>query len=492
MFTVLPKNDKRQTLQIIRLFLSVCGYGILFVAYTAGLIAGKVDLSIREFMAFMSVCILINVFFYGLIRSGFNLRFKDPSLTMLQLCVALTVSSYFMIYCYPVRSSMMTGYFMMNLYGMFALSNKEYLFVTILPLLQYGGIILWDTRHPPENFSLQQDIFQWLILAVLLTWQFIVRSYVKNMRDKLRDSTALLQEINEKISKQRDEVQVSRNLQEASLLELKNNHDQIQKANQELLESLHYAELIQRSLLPGMDRLKTGIPNSFFIWMPRDIVGGDIYFTYFDQNGFIIALMDCTGHGIPGAFMTVIAYSQIRKIVLDEACRDPAEILQRLNRSVKTVLKKDSAHSLADDGLDAAICKMNIADKTLIFAGARINLFQVHEGALHTLRGDKQSLGYQDSDVNYYFKNHTVPVTDTDQFYMTSDGFIDQLGGEMRRRLGTKAFGNLLKENAGKSFETQRERFFHAFFHYKGDHEQQDDVTVIGFGMSNPAASKPL
>ncbi len=487
MFAVIPIHDRNQALRIKRLSISIAAIGLFFVFLLVCLLAGMVDISLWEYMVLAGVLITINLSYYGIIRSGLNLRFKDPSLTMLQWCVMVTLISYVLLHAHPIRSAVMTSYLLTNLFGVFQFSRKEFIFATVLPLLQYGAIILWETKYPPVNYNFRQDIILWIILAGPLIWVSIIGSYIRGMQRKVKDRRIKILESHEEISKQRDEVKQSRDKLQVTLTELEHSHEQMEEVNLRLLESLHYAEMIQRSLLPGMDRLKTDIPNSFFIWMPKDIVGGDIYYTYYDQNGFIIALMDCTGHGIPGAFMTMIAHSEIRKIILDEACHDPAKILKRMNLYVKTVLKKDHDHSLSDEGLDAGVCRVNSKEQTITFSGARMPLFYLQEGVLHTVKGDRQSLGYKDSNVDFCFTNHRVQAMETTRFYMASDGYTDQLGGEKRRRMGTKGFRNLILENAKIPFEAQREKMIQAFLTHQGNNEQQDDVTVICFGLNPPA-----
>ncbi|OQX27038.1 MAG: hypothetical protein BWK80_07360 [Desulfobacteraceae bacterium IS3] len=293
----------------------------------------------------------------------------------------------------------------------------------------------------------------------------------------------------------------------------------VEQSNRKVMESIRYAKVIQRSLLPNPRAVKQYLPNSFFIWMPRDVVGGDIFFTEFfgkdPEAGpcdFIISVIDCTGHGVPGAFMTMIVSSGLRQIITDEGCRYPGEILKRLNSIVKRTLHQDKQHTLSDDGLDAAICFVRlsvvgeqlseedqevIADTSLItdnyslaidnysltFAGAKLPLFYIRNGEMTVIKGDKKSIGYKRSDVDFKFTDHTVKIEKGMSFYMASDGFTDQMGGEIRRRFGVRKFMELLRENAGLPFEEQRNRLLDAFGKYKGENERQDDVTVVGFGF---------
>ncbi|MDM8551978.1 SpoIIE family protein phosphatase [Desulfobacterales bacterium HSG2] len=263
---------------------------------------------------------------------------------------------------------------------------------------------------------------------------------------------------------------------------------EVSEANDKIMESIRYAKMIQRSLLPNLDEVKTFIPKSFFIWMPRDIVGGDAFFIDFFDGGFIIAVFDCTGHGIPGAFMTMIASSGLRRIIRDDTCHDPGEILRRLNFIVKTSLQQDTEHALSDDGLDAAICFVRLKDTyfsdfDMIFAGAKLPLAYVHNDEVHVIKGDRKSIGYKRSDLDFTFTNHKIRVEKGMSFYIYSDGFIDQLGGEKGRRFGSKRFRELLRVTSREPFEKQEAILLQAFNEHRGENERQDDLTVVGFGF---------
>jgi len=292
-----------------------------------------------------------------------------------------------------------------------------------------------------------------------------------------------LRKTNEQLREQIDE----RKRIEEALIESKEKAEEgretAEVANKKITSSIRYAQMIQSSLLPNPENIRSFLSDSFFIWMPRDIVGGDFIFTNCSKKGVIIAVIDCTGHGVPGAFMTMIACFGLRKIVATEGFHEPAKILQRLNFLVQTTLQQDTEYALSDDGLDAAVAFLKPEDKTLTFAGAKQPLIYIHNEELTTIKGDRQSVGYKRSDVNFKFTDHTIPIKKGMSFYMFSDGFIDQLGGNKRRRFGTKRFGDMIKENAYLPFGIQRDVFLEAFDIHKGENERQDDVTVVGFGF---------
>ncbi len=281
--------------------------------------------------------------------------------------------------------------------------------------------------------------------------------------------------------KQNRALKESKKKLNATFSELEFINEKLESYNTKMLDSIRYAEMIQRSLLPGIDRMKTQMPESFVIWMPKDIVGGDIFYTYKYEGGFLIALLDCTGHGVPGAFLTMIAYTEIRKIVMTDGCLEPVDILSRLNAAIRTTLHKDDPNSISEDGLDAAVCNVNMENGLVNFAGACIPLIYVKDGNVEVVKGDKQSLGYKNSDVNYRFTNHSVKIGAADSFYMCTDGYTDQLGGEKNLRFGKKRYKEMLGEINNEHFGLQREKLLERLFAYKGEGEQQDDITAIGF-----------
>jgi len=181
--------------------------------------------------------------------------------------------------------------------------------------------------------------------------------------------------------------------------------------------------------------------------------------------------------------MTMIASAFIRRITTIFKCHDPAEILKLLNSIVKTSLQQERKDALSDDGMDAAICFVRPKERSLIFSGAKLPLFYVHNREVSVIKGDKQSIGYKRSDPNFEFVNHTIRIEQGISFYMSTDGYWDQLGGERRRSFGKKRFRNLLKDVAHLPFEEQQPIFLQRFDEYKSENDRQDDVTVAGFGF---------
>jgi len=255
----------------------------------------------------------------------------------------------------------------------------------------------------------------------------------------------------------------------------------VDSANRQLMDGIQYAQMILGAFMPDMKRVKTFLPKSFFLWLPRDIIGGDIYFIHEFKEYIIISVLDCTGHGIPGAFMAIMAVSQLKQIVVHENCFKPSDILMHLNRNIKSFLFQNTTHSANNDGLDAAIISINLKTRQLTFAGAKLPFIMVSNGQITTIKGDKQSIGYKQSNTGYHFQNHKIDISDDITFYLATDGFSEQLGGDKNLRFGSKRFQDLLLAISQYEFDKQSTLLIDAFDSYIGNNERQDDVTVIGF-----------
>lgn len=256
----------------------------------------------------------------------------------------------------------------------------------------------------------------------------------------------------------------------------------VKEANSQILSSLRYARMIQLSMLPQSERISDYFARHFVWWQPRDIVGGDFYYIDAIEPGHIVAVGDCTGHGVPGAFMTLIASSELKRIVRGEACYDPGEILTRLNRRIRKTLKQDTATAISDDGLDIGICVIRKDNAIIEFAGARMDLIYTAGESIHAVHGDKNSVGYVSSLSDYVYPMQHIPYSKSMTFYMFSDGITDQLGHERGRRFGTKRLMENIYANRHLKIELQYERLKATLDEYRGDRDQMDDMTMIAFG----------
>ena len=256
---------------------------------------------------------------------------------------------------------------------------------------------------------------------------------------------------------------------------------ELEHANQQIMESIRYASSIQQAILPTLESIEACVDDHFVIWQPRDIIGGDLFWFAGNKEEFLTAVMDCTGHGVPGAIVTMIAGAALSRVLSERGFDDPARLLGAMSRLVKTTLSRREESLLYDDGLDMAICRIDRHTRTLDFSGARISLFWVKDGKGREMRGDSHSIGYRSSDANYRFISHRLNIESPGCFYMLTDGIMEQPGGEKKIPFGKRRFIELITEHHSKPFSEQKEILWELFSRHKGSELQRDDITVVGF-----------
>ncbi len=266
------------------------------------------------------------------------------------------------------------------------------------------------------------------------------------------------------------------------ITEQKKLHEERQEALQLIDSSLHYASRIQRSILPPEMEIGEAFKEHFILWEPRDLVGGDMYWHRSWGRGSLILLGDCTGHGVPGAFMTLISNGALDEAYLETPPEDPAALLQRMHQLIQASLGQDLQHDGdgSDDGIEVGACFLD-DDGSLIFAGARFELFILDGEEVSVIKGVKAGLGYRDTPKNIQFVNHEIKITADKTFYMTSDGIIDQIGGEKRRSFGKRRFKNLLTSIADAPLSEQKDLIHNALLEYQGNQKRRDDLSIVGF-----------
>ncbi|MBK9672092.1 MAG: tetratricopeptide repeat protein [Bacteroidetes bacterium] len=260
-----------------------------------------------------------------------------------------------------------------------------------------------------------------------------------------------------------------------AVLETKNK--KISEQNKDITDSIHYAQRIQRAILPSDEYVRELFPSSFIFFQPRDVVSGDFYWTSKHKNTSIIAVVDCTGHGVPGAFMSMIGNSLLNQIVNEQGITKPAEILFKLREEVIKALKQTGAIGESRDGMDIAICC--IENKKLQFAGANNPLIFIRNNQLTEYKGDKQPIGIY-SGTPKPFTNHEIDLQTGDCIYLYSDGYADQFGGHQNKKFKYAQLKELLTTIVQLPMERQREKLQLNFEAWKSDNEQVDDVLVIG------------
>jgi PAS domain S-box-containing protein len=268
----------------------------------------------------------------------------------------------------------------------------------------------------------------------------------------------------------------------SDITELKENEERVAKAHRLILESLRYASRIQSAMLPGRHALAAATRDYFLTWEPRDIVGGDFFWFHRTDLGYFIIVGDCTGHGVPGAFMTLIACGLLDRHLRSLEIQSPGLLLSRLHRDLQMLLGQDQGHEgETDDGFESGICFVSDIEQRLVFAGAHFSLWQAHGGTLNEIKGDRAGIGFRRCPADMRFNNVTVDLVEGDTFYMTTDGLIEQIGATQGHSFGRKRFVEVLTQCNGRTLKEQQRALMGALGRHQGQERRRDDVTVLGF-----------
>jgi serine phosphatase RsbU (regulator of sigma subunit)/ligand-binding sensor domain-containing protein len=262
--------------------------------------------------------------------------------------------------------------------------------------------------------------------------------------------------------------------------EITEKNEVLKEQKQEIEDSINYAQRIQEAILPLEAEMKKWMPKSFVLFRPKDIVSGDFYWFTEKNNKLVFICADCTGHGVPGAFMSMIGSDRLNIIVGERQVTNPGLILSELNRAIKKSLKQDGEKDSSKDGMDAAICTIDLDKNVLMYAGANRPLWYFEDDEIKEIKATKVAVaGFTPDDQ--VFEEHVIPLSAGLKFYMTSDGYADQFGGDRGKKLKVKAMKQLIADICNLDHEIQRATLDKKLVDWMGDHEQIDDVCVVGF-----------
>ena len=257
--------------------------------------------------------------------------------------------------------------------------------------------------------------------------------------------------------------------------------------NRQIMHSIEYASVIQQSALrSSREILSLACPDADLVWEPRDVVGGDFYQFSVDDGGWFATVADCTGHGVPGAFMTLIASSSLSQAIKEKGPRDPASLLAIVNRSIKQMLGQVGGQDGtpgSDDGMDAACFWYEPGTRQMVFAGARLSLFVLRPGAdkVDVVEGQRKGVGYVDSELDYAWRNAVVDLPADSLVFVTTDGLVDQVGGPRAIAFGKRRLCELLLGLAKSTPAHLNRDVLAALQEWQGEHHRRDDVTFFCF-----------
>lgn len=294
-----------------------------------------------------------------------------------------------------------------------------------------------------------------------------------------------LQQRNEEVVQKNTEISAQRD-------EIEKQKQQIVKLYSEVTDSIIYAKRIQQATLPSANAISAHLPSNFVLYHPRDIVGGDFYFIHREGDYTVLAVGDCTGHGVPGGFMSMMGMAFLRETVNSGTASDPALILNRMRERIIASLQQyhqgentDQRSAYNDikvkDGMDMGIVSIHHPTGKVCYSGANNSLVIVKNGMPAELKGCKMPVSvYVRMD---HFENQEVQIDSGTCLYLFTDGFYDQFGGPSGKKYGRSRFVSLLGQIADKPMATQKKELDDEFSAWKGNCEQTDDVTVLGIGM---------
>lgn len=344
--------------------------------------------------------------------------------------------------------------------------------------------------------SEKQQIYLWSVaVGTGLFIGLVIALYLLYRRKKEINNKLVIQK--KEIIKQKNEIEIRKNEIEKQRdeIELQHDHALLQKNNinnrkEKIIESINYAARLQKAMLRPDDSFKSILPESFVFFRPRDMVSGDFYWSEKHRNKIFIAAADCTGHGVPGAFISMLGISFLNQIITKHNDFSASSILNQMRDFIISSLHQSAIYDegkqmVVKDGMDISLCIIDKEKKQLEFAGANNPLYLVRKKELTEIKGDKMPVGIYYSEIPESFNNHIIECKTGDTFYIFSDGYADQFGGPSGKKLKNVLFKEILLRQSEQDMMTQKysiNQELDSWMNYnEKKHDQVDDILVIGF-----------
>lgn len=266
----------------------------------------------------------------------------------------------------------------------------------------------------------------------------------------------------------------------AAYADLDRVNGQLREANQQIADSIRYAAVLQRSILPDKKLKEVFGKDHFVLWQPKDIVGGDYYLFHGDTSHCLLGVADCAGHGVPGAMMTMMTRAGIDQSIRDVGISSPAAILSSTDAAMRSFLQDDRLTKTIATSMDMGLVALDFESRSLRFSGARISLFWSDGDQIHCIPGENRALCERRLGS---YRDHEVPLELGFTYYLSTDGYLDQSGGVHGFSIGSDRFNALLLEHARKPMLEQREAFANALLEFQGTYPRRDDITMLSFRL---------
>ena len=259
-------------------------------------------------------------------------------------------------------------------------------------------------------------------------------------------------------------------------------YKRIEEASKSITDSINYARLIQDAMFMDKTMLKDFFKDFFIIFRPKDIVSGDFYWFARQEHKVVIAVVDCTGHGVPGAFMSMIGYGILNEIVNVKNITRPSDILKKMNENLNKALKKSQEHQ-SYDGMDIAICTIDKKNFQVEFAGANRHLYYFRDNRMEQIKGNKFGIGGAHINSTTEFVNHKIRYSTNDRIFLFTDGFADQFGGDREKRMMTKNLVKFIGQTSSSYLSDQHSKLNYCLDKWQGNREQTDDILLMGIQL---------
>lgn len=344
------------------------------------------------------------------------------------------------------------------------------------------SMLVDDSERNTKKAETLANIMRVTVLLVFLLFAVMGRIYAGRMRAALQTERSLKQRLEEANAFLEQRV-VERTE------EVTRKAAELREAYEVISASIRYASRIQRAVLPDTTVVGARFPQHFVLWKPRDVVGGDIFWYQPWGEGALIVLGDCTGHGVPGAFMTLISTGALERACIEVPPGDLGGLLRRMHQHVQVTLGQHLESGESDDGIELGACYLPHSLERMSYAGARLSLFLVDGGEVTEIRGTRKGIGYRGIAHDQGYEVHEIPLHAGLRFYMSSDGLIEQVNDERprMRMFGKKRFKALLRKVTPMAMSAQGEAIHQALLDHQGNQGRRDDVSVIGFEIPPPA-----
>lgn len=428
-----------------------------------------------EFLATYSIPLFMILFATSLIPGILSKRFL---LILEWVCAVMLILAFLPIptylYSLPVLYVLMFAVYFVAMYIGVKAFKKGYKEASLILAVFFVSFLfsVIETMHHQGVFHLvYANVASVGMISFLFVQSFVIAYRVSKTFSKV---AYLSKNLEKEVARRTQELEMQKR-------ELELANEQIEKARESTMASIRYAQRIQNALLPSNRTISKYLKEYFIFYQPRDVVSGDFYWFHGKDEDFYLAVADCTGHGVPGAIMAVMADISLDYAFHRENYQDLSDMLAAFDRELIKLLNKNvnPEEEPAQDGLVIALCKINPKSKLLTYTAASSPAFIIREGVLIELNPDKHIIGGSIKEGKE-FSSQTFQLKENDMLYLFSDGYQDQFGGERKKKMGTRRFKEVLLEVAPKPIEEQKEFLEKEFKLWKGNYSQIDDVLVMG------------